>query len=415
MASATVTTPPNRWICSHSSWRNEIRSGSLTHRPLSAVSTCPTRARVIFRASAMSLWLGQWQTGWESGAVTPSSPARMFHSASFFGFRAPTVRCSSASRLGGPVVSSWAGSSFGRAAGASGKRTRNSVTKRMISCRVWFTVEQIRSRLESRYPEAERLPDRPELDALLHRVGLDVQWNPETGTFHRREARVLATSGSSIGPRRSTATSARHVEVTPDVAEARQFEERLKHAYADGGFLALTVKPSRMRRCEDELLRRFKLQRVSFDEVLFDALRDEAKELEIDWAVVEKADGADPTSPDWQNLLQLVARVTPKITTDLMSRKAHILLVYPGLLARYDQMAVLETLRDKVGHDVPCPGLWVLVATDGQSEMPVLDHAEIPLITPGQRAKVSESWIDNLHRARPEKAATAVAGKKGGG
>ena len=278
-----------------------------------------------------------------------------------------------------------------------------------------FTVEQIRSRLESRYPEAERLPDRPELDALLHRVGLDVQWSPETTTFHRRDVKILATSGSSVKPRHSTATSARHIEVTPDVAEARQFEERLRHAYADGGFLALTVRPSRMRRCEDELLRRFKLQRVSFDEVLFDALREEAKELEIDWATIEQADGTDPSSTDWKNLLHLIGRVAPKITNDLMSRKSHLLLVHPGLIARYDQMSVLETLRDKVGHDVSCPGLWVLVATDGQCDMPILDHAEIPLITPGQRAKVSESWIDNLHRGRSEKAALAVVGKKGGG
>jgi serine/threonine protein kinase len=279
-----------------------------------------------------------------------------------------------------------------------------------------FTVEQIRSRLESRYPEAERLPDRPELDALLHRVGLDVQWNPETTTFHRREAKILATSGSSVAPRHSTATSARHVEVTPDVAEARQFEERLRHAYADGGFLALTVRPSRMRRCEDELLRRFKLQRVSFDEVLFDVLREEAKELEIDWATIEQADGTDPSGPDWKNLLHLIGRVAPKITNDLMSRKSHLLLVHPGLIARYDQMSVLETLRDKVGHDVSCPGLWVLVATDGQCDMPILDHAEIPLITPGQRAKVSESWIENLHRGRSGKAPTAAgAGKKRGG
>jgi hypothetical protein len=279
-----------------------------------------------------------------------------------------------------------------------------------------FTIEQIRTRLESRYPEAERLPDRPELDALLQRVGLDVQWNPETTTFHRREAKILATSGSSVAPRRSTATSARHIEVTPDVAEARQFEERLRHAYADGGFLALTVRPSRMRRCEDELLRRFKLQRLSFDEMLFDALREEARELEVDWSYIEEADGAQPSSQSWHDMLELAGRVAPKITTDLLNRKDHVLLVHPGLIARYDQMSVLETLRDNVGLDVPCPGLWLLVATDGQSDMPILDHAEIPLITPGQRAKVSESWIDNLHRGRLEKAAApAVAGKKGGG
>lgn len=277
-----------------------------------------------------------------------------------------------------------------------------------------FTIDQVRSRLEGRYPEAERLPDRPGLDALLHRVGLDVQWDHETSTFRRRAARAV-TSGSSIGPRHTTTTNPRHVQVTPDVAEARQFEERLLHAYADGGFLALTVKPSRMRRCEDELVRRFPLQRVSFDELLLDALRDEAEALEIDWSTVEGADGTDPSGPDWKNLLLLIGRVAPRITSDLLNRPTHLLLVHPGLVARYDQMSVLETLRDRVGHDVPCPGLWVLVATDGQSDMPMLDNAEIPLITPGQRAKVSESWIDNLHRARSDGSAPSLAGKKGGG
>ena len=176
-----------------------------------------------------------------------------------------------------------------------------------------FTIEQIRARLESRYPEAEPLPDRPELDALLHRVGLDVRWDAETKIYHRREAqdpRHVRLVGPAVGgPRRPRPAQ---VEVTPDVAEARQFEERLRHAYADGGFLVLTVRPSRMRRCEDELLRRFQLERVSFDDLLFDALREEAEELEIDWAIIEQADGADRSSQDWKNLLHLVARVGPE-------------------------------------------------------------------------------------------------------
>ncbi|MFO0877871.1 MAG: BREX system serine/threonine kinase PglW [Gemmataceae bacterium] len=262
-----------------------------------------------------------------------------------------------------------------------------------------FTIEQIRSRLESRYPEAEHLPDRTELDALLLRVGLDVRWDPETSTFHRQGLNRLS-SGSSQGARVPTASHPRIIEVTPDVAEARQFEERLRHAYTDGGFLALTVRPSRMRRCEAELLRRFSLERVSFDELLFDALRELAKEMEVDWSYIEEADGAEPSSQAGQDMLDLTGRVIPKIIQNLLSRKSHLLLVHPGLIARYDQMTVLETLRDRVGHDVACPSVWVLVASDEQSDMPVLDHAEIPLVTPGQRARVSESWLENLHRGR---------------
>src|SRR5581483_4686264 len=159
------------------------------------------------------------------------------------------------------------------------------------------------------------------------------------------EASILATSGSSIPKRRTTATSTRKVEVTPEIAEGRQFEERLRHAYGDVGFLVLTVRPSRMRPCENELMRRFRLERVSFDDLLFDALRQEAESLEIDWKIVEQADGADRSSQDWSNLMHLVARVAPKVTADLCNRKAHLLMMHPGLIARYDQMSILETLR----------------------------------------------------------------------
>jgi hypothetical protein len=66
-----------------------------------------------------------------------------------------------------------------------------------------------------------------------------------------------------------------------------------------------------MRPCEEELLRRFRLERVSFDDLLFDALRKEAEALEIEWNVIERADGADRSSQDWHNLMHLVERVAP--------------------------------------------------------------------------------------------------------
>ena len=46
----------------------------------------------------------------------------------------------------------------------------------------------------------------------------------------------------------------------------------------------------------------------------------------------------------WHNLMHLVGRVAPKVTADLCRHKEHLLLVHPGLIARYDQMAILETL-----------------------------------------------------------------------
>ena len=113
--------------------------------------------------------------------------------------------------------------------------------------------------MQSRYPEAEPLPDRSQNSSrCFERVGLDVRWEPRHTSFPTREATILVTSGSSVAVAASTATATRHVEITPRYGRGHEpFEERLQHAYADGGFLVLTVQPSRMRGCEAELLRRF--------------------------------------------------------------------------------------------------------------------------------------------------------------
>ena len=272
-----------------------------------------------------------------------------------------------------------------------------------------FRIEQVHSGVNSRYPEAQALPTDPkELESMLQRVGIDVQWDAEKQKFRRRETKLLVTSGSSIGQRRITATSTRHIDSTaPETVHARADEDRLQHAFRDGGFLIVTVKPSRMRDCERELLHRFHLEKVSFDDLLFRQLRAKSTEYEFPWSDIFEADAESRNSDDWKNLLHLVSEVTPLITEELMQRARPLLLVHPGLIARYDQMSVLQTLRDRIGHDVACPSLWVLVASDNQSEMPYLDGVQIPLISTGQRAFVSEYWIDNLHRGRTNEAVAA--------
>ena len=274
-----------------------------------------------------------------------------------------------------------------------------------------FKIAEVQARVKSRYPEAEPLPDDPRaLEAMLQRVGIDVQWNSADSAFHRRDATILNTSGSAVGVRRTTATSTRHNDSSsPEKVQARADESRLQHAFTAGGFLVLTVRPSRMRDCERELVHRFEFDRVSFDDLLFKQLKAKSKEYEFPWSDIYEADAEARTTDDWRNLIHLVGEVTPSIATDLMGRPGPTLLVHPGLIARYGQMSLLQTLRDRIGHDAKCPTLWVLVGSDNRSEMPFLDGAQIPLISTGQRAYISENWIDNLHRGRDNE---VVAGKK---
>jgi serine/threonine protein kinase len=262
-----------------------------------------------------------------------------------------------------------------------------------------FTVEIIKERLQSRYPQAQPIPNPPELDKLLREVGFDVKWNESKKEYERTVKSVLLTEGSSAPVRYSTTNPIKTTEVTPEIAEAKTFEDRLNHAFKSGGFLVLTVRPSRARIAEKELLKRFDLEKVSFDQLLFQFLKQKAQELEIDWAMIENADGSSHESQDWQNLLRVVDSVKDQILTNLLQRKKPTLLVHAGLIARYDLMILLENLRDQIGHENYCPCFWVLVADDGLNPRPILDHKVIPLISNGQRANISEPWMDNYHRS----------------
>jgi hypothetical protein len=96
-----------------------------------------------------------------------------------------------------------------------------------------------------------------------------------------------------------------------------------------------------------------------------------------------------------------VAEIIPAVESDLLASPRPVLLVHPGLLARYDQMDLLTRLRDQVGRKGKCPALLVMVAADEQSELPLIDGREVPLIGSGQRAQVPLSWTENDHRSAP--------------
>ena len=129
--------------------------------------------------------------------------------------------------------------------------------------------------------------------------------------------------------------------------------------------------------------------------LFIDALRDTVRKANVNWDLVLKTD-ATPGQGDWNKLMILVSRAMPLLERQLLSAQKTILLVYSGLLARYERMDLLERLRDKVGRRDGIPGLWLLIAGDRQA---VLDGKPVPIISPGQRARIPESWLANVHRA----------------
>lgn len=262
------------------------------------------------------------------------------------------------------------------------------------------TVEQVRKRVASRYPEAEPLPDRPALDELLREAGFDFKWNPDGkdgfGCYvSPLRDMVTVTSGSESISRWHTTTGRGEAgEITPEEADARQFEERLTRAIKDGSFLVLLVNPKHYDRARTELCQRFPLQLVDFEGLFLESLHDAAEAAKVKWDLVLKTD-AKPHDGDWDKLMMLVGRSMPTVEKSLLAAEKTMLLVYPGLMARYDQMDLLSRLSQKVGRRDGIPGLWLLLPGDNQA---LLDGKPVPLIGPGQKARIPTSWLRNMHR-----------------
>jgi hypothetical protein len=265
-----------------------------------------------------------------------------------------------------------------------------------------LTAEQIRERVASRYPDAQQTPTRPMLDDLMREVGFE--WNAAgrggAGCYVSGfgELSSISTRTESLSRRPTDRDQIPAGEITPEFAEARQFEERLRRAAKEGAFLTLLVNPNyhdNYQKAARELTSRFPVQLVDFEGVFIEALRNAAEKARVNWDLVVKTD-ATPGQGDWDKLMLLVGRAIQAIEQQLLRAEKTMLLVYAGLLARYDRMDFVERMRDRIGRRDGIHGLWLLVPGDEQA---LLDGKAIPIIGAGQRARIPEAWLQNLHRA----------------
>ena len=187
-----------------------------------------------------------------------------------------------------------------------------------------LTPEQIQERVAGRYPESEKLPSRPALDGVLADAGWDVEWQSHLagglGAYVPRPAAGPGLTSETFLTRIST-TRTPVREVTPEVADARRFEERLEYAAAHGSFLALKVRPKLMLRAERELAARFPVSRQSVEKLLIEAMKEEAARVGADWDVVMRADASPRESIEWKNLLMLVRRAISKLSSSCSRRR----------------------------------------------------------------------------------------------
>jgi hypothetical protein len=253
-----------------------------------------------------------------------------------------------------------------------------------------LTVADLQSRVAGRYPEAMPLPDRPELDQLLTRADLGLEWEPlaanARGAYRPRSAALL-TSSTTVRTRGTAPEEALEDE------DAQEFERRIRYAIEHGSFLALGVNPKLLPSAARRLTRQYPVVSESLESLLIQGMKTAAVREQVDWNVVRRADAAGPSGAEWSNLLRFVGIVVPEVERRLAQERRPLLLSYPGLLARYGQIRVLQRLEQIAGRPDGPPAVLVLLAADGQHQLPMIDGQALPVVTSNQWLRVPEAWV----------------------
>ena len=264
---------------------------------------------------------------------------------------------------------------------------------------------EIHRRVAARFPGAEPLPGRPELDALLAEAGLDLRFD-EVAHAYVTSQRSALTGMTSLADRTSHERLATSHSIPstpprdPEASVAWAFEQRLVASLRNGGVLTLMAYPKDVDDVAREL-RRLDVVPVDVDALILRHLHAAAEAHNVRWDLVLHADGADRASADWSRLTTLVARALPAVEAELTATPGTVLLERVGLLARYGQLALVDHLRAAMMGDAPLRGAWLLVPSSEQEERPVVDGSAIPVLTENEWARVPRPWIDNRHRGRP--------------
>lgn len=252
-------------------------------------------------------------------------------------------------------------------------------------------ADQVRQRIAARYPDAERLPGRPQLDRMLEEIGLPLVWSDEDRAYVTPASRLsLTSSGTQTHTPNHLPPVA--LPVQDDAMDgARMLDERIAAvARSDGGFLVLSTEPARLWRAELALTERHALAPMSLERLFVESMRKTAEANRVQWPVVLQADAAPHHDRAWRNLRLLVEKARPMMEAPLAALVRPTLLLHPGLLARYDLLSVLEPLQDRSRRG---PGVVLLLPSDGMSAMPVVDLAPLPMVYPSDWARLPREWF----------------------
>ncbi len=254
-----------------------------------------------------------------------------------------------------------------------------------------LTPAAIQQRVLTRYPEAAPLPPRPELDALLAQV--QMKWDEGSQRYVRPGER-RQTDHTSLTSFTSLPTlSSSQKPLDSRYIALEEFEERLRITRDRRTLKVLGVRADQAHVAALALTRALGIRRVSLDAELAQALHDVMKEQEVSDEVLYAADQLGPGGPDWPELRSVVQQAAERVAYRLLPATEPLLLVQPGLVARYRLDAFLRRLLE-ASRDPKCAALFLLVPSHDKAGVPKInEQMVIPEIGLPQTLWVPLEWL----------------------
>jgi len=269
-----------------------------------------------------------------------------------------------------------------------------------------LSVDEVKARVAGRYPAAEVLPGRPQLDNLVQDLDLGFQWNSNHQFSNGNKGGYCLPIAGLTSLASKTRTQYHYTYQgeadTHGAQDIKALDQAISTAVNSARFLALTVRPRQWQQAKQKLCQHYPLKHISFDELLLRHLHTQCSAMPKppDWQVVLKADAAKPgakqsNSKSWQNLQRLVHRVLPAMADEIKSAGQSVLLTEPGLIARYDLVTTwLNDLRQHLMNSADVHGLVLLIAADAQSSAATIDNVTVPTgAGSSEFARIPSGWL----------------------
>lgn len=254
--------------------------------------------------------------------------------------------------------------------------------------------DEVLQRVAARYPDAEPLPTRPELDRLLRPHGL--VWVSATNLYERpgeRHSTTLETSftSSMISLVPSTRLPARIQE--PQSMAIIEFEDRLRNAVDRRHLRILGVTADKARETALALGKFLGVEPLNLDAALIAGMRRLMKHHGIDAPLVFGADREGPANPGaWANLVQLATLAAEDLARSVLPPKRPLLLVQPGLVARYRLEGFVEQVVEVSRRDESAAIFWLVPSLDTGGIPRINADMSIRGILPSQSLWVPTGW-----------------------